>query len=241
MTSELLEAETCLRDAWPAADDVDCHGWRLRATAGGYVRANSVWPGMFNGEIATAIAEAEAFYATRGLSARFQVFDTAEPAGLDAALAERGYASDPPCSTLAKPVAGSAAAGDVVLTAEPTASWLGVYEPLQSAERAAELPGILARLPRDHVFLVAHAGGGAVAVALAVNIAGTVAIDCVATDPQARRTGAATRVMLAADAWAMNRAARRLVLHVVDANHAAAALYARLGYARVSGYHYRVR
>jgi N-acetylglutamate synthase len=242
-TADLLAAEICLRDAWPAIERVDLVGWMLRAGMNGYNRTNSVWPGRFTGgiDLGTAIDRVEAFYGERGLPSRFQVLQSTAPAHLDRALEERGYRRETDCSTLAKPVTATVMPDNVAVTARADPAWLEIYAAGQSPRRATEVHAILARLPMPRAFFVTRINGAAAAVALAVRVGADVAVDCVLTSPDRRRGGAATAVMQAAEAWSADEGVRRMLLVVINANTPAMALYAGLGFTRLSGYHYRIK
>ncbi len=234
-------AQICLRDAWPAPETADCGGWQLRAGRGGYNRVNSVWTGRFSGDPAAAIGQAETFYRSRGLPPRFQMLDTAEPADLDADLAERGYRRALDCSDMAKAVAARAMPADVSVTAEAPGDWLDLYCAEQPPEKAMELRHILPKLPPRHGFILCRRNGAPAGVALVSRVGEDAAIDCVLTERTVRRSGVARAMMQAAEAWAAGAGARRLLLSVVDDNAGAVALYGGLGYARLAGYHYRIR
>ncbi len=78
-------------------------------------------------------------------------------------------------------------------------------------------------------------------MALVSRVGDDVAVDCVLTSPESRRSGVAVAVMTAAEAWAALRGGTRLLLSVVDDNASAAALYEKLGYRKLGAYHYRFR
>ena len=235
-----LSAEICLRDAWPSPEIVDCSGWQLRAGRGGYNRVNSVWTGRFGGDLAAAIDKAEAFYRAHGLGPRFQILDIAQPAGLDAELARRGYRRELDCSDMAKTVAAPEMPADVSVTAETTADWLALYNADLPPERMAELADILANLPAERGFILCRRNGSPAGVALVSRVGEDAAVDCVLTAPAFRRTGVARSLMTGAEAWAAERGVRRLLLSVLDENVGAVALYSSLGYRRLAAYHYRV-
>ena len=234
-----LAAEVCLRDAWPAPETAGCQGWLLRAGQGGYNRINSVWTGHFTGNLAAAIEEAEAFYGARGLRPRFQMLDIAQPAGLDAELARRGYKQEPACSNMTKTVIGGAVLPDVSVTPDASRDWLDAYLGEQPAEKAAELPRILLKLPQRRGFIACRRDDRPAGVALVGRVGDAAAVDCVLTLPRFRRAGVARSIMQTAEAWAAGGGVQRLVLSVVDDNNAAITLYRSLGYRRLSGYHYR--
>lgn len=235
-----MAGQICLRDAWPAPEAFDCCGWQLRAGQGGYNRANSVWTGSFVGDVGQAIERVEAFYGERGLRSRFQMLDCTAPAGLDGELERRGYARELACSDMVKPVTACASPIDVSVTAEVTAAWLDLYSGDLPAEKKAELPLILAKLPAVHGFILCERSGTAAGVALVGRVGDEAAVDCVLTRADFRRTGVGRGVMAAAEAWAASIGVRHLVLSVVDDNAGAVTLYRGLGYRRLAGYHYRV-
>lgn len=240
---DVLAAEIALRDAWPGLETEGLAGWQLRASHGGYNRANSVWPGRFSEEISVdeAIGRAEAFYRRRGLPTRFQVIRIAEPGDLDERLDRLGYRRELDCSDLGKPVTDVAAPANVTFSADPSTAWLGLYLPAQPPKKEAELAGIVAKLPPRRSFIVARIGGEPAGVGLASRVGADVAVDCVMTSEAFRRSGAATAVMRGAEAWAFGEGARRLVLSVIDDNRPAVTLYRKLGYRPLCAYHYRVK
>lgn len=237
----IADLERALFAAWPAGHTETVAGWIVRATAGGYNRANSVWPLRFDAMIdpEAAIDEVEAFYRRRALPPRFQVLEIAAPPALDVVLAKRGYAAEAPTLTLVKAVRGGAIPADVTISGEPTRGWRDLYFREQPAIRARECAGILSRVPHPRAFVTAYRDGVPAAVGLGVMTGSTVAVDCVQSAREHLRRGAAQAVMRGLDAWAGQQGAARLALAVVAANAPARALYDKLAYRPVSGYHYR--
>ncbi len=60
----------------------------------------------------------------------------------------------------------------------------------------------------------------------------------VAVHPEAQRSGLATQIMTAANAWAVERGTTSMFLQVLGTNQPARALYDRLGFAEKYRYHY---
>ncbi len=238
-----LAAQLCLRDAWPSPETADLGGWQLRAGSGGYNRANSVWPGRFSGRVSLedAIDRVETFYCERRLTPRFQVLDIARPDGLDAELERRGYARDLACSDMTKPIGGGAMPADTAITGDAAGDWLDLYRGEQEPKRAAELPLILPRLAPRRGFIVCRRERIPAGAALVSRIGEDVAVDCVVSKAQFRRTGVARSLLRAAEAWAEREGGRRMLLSVVDGNASAVALYASLGYRKLAAYHYRFK
>ena len=146
-----------------------------------------------------------------------------------------------PCSLLAKTIVPTVRPEHVDVGKTPSTEWRRIYEREQGAGRIAEYPKILELMPEPHVFLLATVGGGAAGVAVAIKVGDDVAVEGVRTLSEFRRYGVARAVMQAAEAWAAEEGATRMLLSVVDDNVPAVGLYSGLGYARITGYRYRVK
>jgi GNAT superfamily N-acetyltransferase len=244
------ELETLAARAWPAREIEPCDGWRLRWGEEGTWRTRSVWPNADERALGASekIARAETFYARRGEPARFQIAPSSRPADLDARLAERGYGIDRAKS--AHVLVGTldglrAGAGGlrVDLAASASPEWIEAYRacvgiaPATLGARAA----LFARIapPRLHA-CVRDADGGAAAVCLGVVDEGWLGLYALATRPERRRRGAARAALAALADAAHDLGAARAYLQVERGNAAALTLYARAGFARHHGYHYRV-
>jgi GNAT superfamily N-acetyltransferase len=68
---------------------------------------------------------------------------------------------------------------------------------------------------------------------------GWLGLFCMATLPEARRCGVATRALRALVGWGLGQGCTRAYLQVEEDNAAARALYEGLGFATLYGYHYR--
>jgi len=240
----LLRIERTAVAAWPALETAGIEGWLWRYSGGGSQRANSVSPLAFTGvDVERAIDEAERRYRARGAASMFQICDVNEPADLDQRLERRGYRLQEPCTALAKSIPPEAATSrdpEVEAADAPSEAWLSVYLAGITESRRGLAPRILARVPHPRSFLLLRDPDGPAATALAVAAEGVVIAECVSTLATRRRSGAATRVMRALEAWGARQGAAIAALQAVAANAPAQALYARLDYARVGGYHYRV-
>jgi len=240
----LVAIERAAVAAWPALETADIDGWLWRYSGGGSQRANSVSALGFQGaDVDAAIAEAEARYRARGASAMFQVCDVNAPADLDERLQRRGYRLQEPCTALAKSIASDASGGhdpDIEIGDAPSEAWLSVYLAGITPSRRDLAPMILARVPRPRAFLLLRDRGQPAATALGVVAEGVAIAECVMTRADRRRGGAASRVMRVLEAWGAREGATITALQAVAANEPAQGLYAKLAYARVGGYHYRV-
>jgi N-acetylglutamate synthase len=218
--------------AFPPAEHEELDGWVLRADAEParpHRRNRSVWSRGGGAEgLAERIARAEAWYAERGLPARFQLTPASRPDGLERALAQRGYVVDGPSAVWVgdlAPLRGDGAG--VAISERPDRPWLAL-----SGADAAVLGRV--RVPCAYA-------RSAVAAARATLDGEWIGIYEVATPPEARRRGAATALMAAVAGWGLERGARRAYLMVLEDNAPAHALYARLGFSRAYGYRYLVR
>jgi N-acetylglutamate synthase len=230
--------------AWPASETANIDGWLWRCSGGGSQRANSVSPLAFHGrDIEAAISAVEKRYRERGVPPMFQVCDINEPADLDTRLQQRGYRLQEPCTTLAKPIAaetGGTIEADIEIAEAPNDGWLSVYVSGITPNRRGFAPAILARVPRPRAFFLLRHGGEPAATALGVVAEGVVVAECVMTHANLRRIGGASRIMRALETWGGQQGATIAALQAVTANTPAQALYAKLAYTRVGGYHYRV-
>jgi N-acetylglutamate synthase len=241
-SAELLRIERAAVAAWPALETLNVKGWLWRYSGGGSQRANSVSPLAFDGgDVEAAIAEVERRYGARGAAPMFQISDIVRPAELDQRLERRGYRLQEPCSCLAKALGpGAAMPEDVEVADRAGDEWLSVYLAGITPSRRASAPRILAGVPQASAFLLRRQAGVPISVALAVVHAGVVIAECVATLALYRRRGASERIMRALEAWGAAQGANLAALQAVTENAPAQALYSKLDYRRVGGYHYRV-
>jgi N-acetylglutamate synthase len=241
---ELLAIERAAVAAWPALETANINGWLWRYSGGGSQRANSVSPLHFEGShIDGAIAAVEARYRARGAAAMFQICDVNVPSDLDQRLEQRGYRLQEPCTCLAKrigPATGACSDANVEVASAPSEDWLSVYLAGITVSRRCLAPKILARVPTPRTFLLFRDQGEPLATALCVAANGVAIAECVSTRADRRRTGAGSRIMRALEAWGSRHGATIAALQAVAANRAAQGLYAKLAYARVGSYHYRV-
>jgi GNAT superfamily N-acetyltransferase len=238
----IMRIERTAVRAWPALETAAVQGWLWRYTGGGSQRANSVSPLAFAGsDVEAAIDAVEHLYRARGAGPMFQICDATEPPDLDERLARRGYRLQEPCTTLAKEIAaGAAMPAGLELAAAPDPDWLSVYFSGIGPNRKEHAPRILAGVPSPRAFLLLRHEGRPMSVALAVAANGVVIAECVATSADLRRHGGSRRVMQGVEAWGAAQGADVAALQAVAANAPAQALYAKLAYRRVAGYHYRV-
>jgi GNAT superfamily N-acetyltransferase len=229
--------------SWPAAVVQPFDGWLLRFNDGVTRRANSAWPNA-GGEVPLLekVAKVEAFYRQRGLSPRFQLSPAAEPADLDAALAERGYRRVAQTLVQTAPLDNMTGTPDsgVVVTEGFNEQWFATYCLAEQFDRreAAGRQDILRRIVGGGFALLALDDLPA-AVGLGVLAGDWVGFFSMATRPEFRRRGAATAILAALAHWGQRHGARQAFLQVMEDNHPARTLYGRLGFRTVYSYHYR--
>jgi N-acetylglutamate synthase len=241
---ELEAIEQAAVAAWPALETANIDGWLWRYSGGGSQRANSVSPLLFRGtDVERAIATAEARYRARGAAPMFQICDVNAPPDLDQRLQRLGYRLQEVCTCLAKrisPAADGSIDADVDVAETPSQAWLSVYCAGITLSRRGLAPKILAGVPASRAFLLLRDKGEPIATALCVVAHGVAIAECVSTRADRRRNGAASCIMQALEAWGARHGASIAALQAVAANAPAQGLYAKLAYARVGGYHYRV-
>jgi ribosomal protein S18 acetylase RimI-like enzyme len=220
----------------PAAEVTDAGGWWLRHAPG-----CSWWVGTVlahgDGDLARGITAAEEFYAERGLPARFQV-SPASPAGLDAALGERGYRLDGRMSLRTAPIERIAREADVTVAEASTDAWFATWHAVHGGDPDAER-ALLDRIALPTAYASVVLDGAVVAVGRAVLDTGVAGVFGMATLPAARGRGAAGAVLAGLAGWAADRGATGLYLQVEKDNAAALRVYDRAGFTEVCEYHYR--
>jgi len=242
----LREIERAAVRGWPALETAKLDGWLLRSSSGGSVRANSVSALDYSGsDLDASLAQVIAFYRERSERPRFTITDVSAPAGLDAELAARGWARQGDHLTMAKDIGSAAGEGPVagavsiVLSERPTPEWYRVYLEGLSENRKAVAPSIVERVPGPLCFVSGVRDGRVIASGLSTLDGNVSSVQCMATLPEARRSGAASAVLAAIEDYARRGGARRLYLQADAENVAAIALYRRAGFEVAGHYHTR--
>jgi ribosomal protein S18 acetylase RimI-like enzyme len=242
--------EALMDAAWPAAEREESGGWVLRAASGVTQRANSVWPREPgddpHGQLAT-LREARLWYRNRRLPLIFQVFDDPRYAPLNAVLDEEGFTRQSETLVLVRDggTDDPAFGAGVEIFPEPTAEWLRLWWSVDGRGDETALAvarGILERCPSLYA-LVRDDGGRPAAVGrLAIPygaVGGAGGLYCMATRPDARRHGYASRILQALLHEGDARGLGSYWLLVMDSNAGARELYARAGFRAAGRYLYR--
>lgn len=245
----IAELERRTLDLWPPAGRTVHDGWVL-ATGGGHTRrTNSVQP-LSPGRLPLdeKIDHACEHFVRRGLSPVFKLTGESVPAGLDDALAGRGFgrAGETCVMVLDLGKTGPPDPTDeggpaVEIKSAFDADWLEACAVLNGVptDRRTALREVLERLPRGSAFARIREGGRTLSLALGSVADGHVYLGEVATDPAARRRGLARRVVSGVLERARAHGARRAFLGVVADNAPARSLYEGLGFREAYRYWYR--
>ncbi|MGH1550484.1 GNAT family N-acetyltransferase [Leifsonia poae] len=227
---------------WPALEREALQGWTLRASAGVTNRANSVLTAGDVEDVATAVADAERWYAARSLPAVFQT-SPASPVSLADVLAARGYREHSTTDILvadrAEVAEGWTEAVAVRVAESPSAAWLDTWWSVDGRGGAVEREVARRILTGGRALYASHGDPSAPdAVARLALVGEWGGLYAVATRPEARRRGLARDLARALAHAASAHGVTALWLQVVAENAAAHALYASLGFRRASGYSY---
>ena len=235
--SRTEELEAIAYEFWRAPEVEELDGWRLRFAHGLTGRANSVWP---NGDgvlpLDEKIERAEAWYRERGLPVLFQLTEAARPAGLEQALAARGYElrGAPVSVEIARlDDVLARASGDAEVSEDFDDGWLDLWAGSRGFANRAAARALLLR--GDAAF--ARVGG--VAVGRGVAARGWLGITSMVTRPEARRQGHGRAMVHALARWARKRGCTDAMLQVESTNEPARALYAAAGFVPHHEYRYR--
>jgi ribosomal protein S18 acetylase RimI-like enzyme len=230
--------------ALPALETVYLDGWVLRF-AGGYTRrANSINP-LYPGRrpLDENLAEAEALYRGRGQRVVFKLTPASLPAGLDEALAARGYAREAATSVQTLDLAARPAPGATVIRPRVTDMWLAAAYALSAipAPHQPTLRQMLERLAPAAAFATLSAGGQVVSQGLGVLQSGWLGLYDIVTHPDQRGRGHARQLINDLLAWAAAQGAQGAYLQVMQTNAPALRLYAGMGFKELYSYWYRVK
>lgn len=246
--ARVARVEAAAADALRPAEERTEDGWRLRYNHGVTRRGNSVLAERRGrGSFVSKLREVEAFYAARGIAPRFQISPASEPSRLDAELEGRGWRFEPGARVLwagARPNDARDVDPDVHRDDRPDSGYLWVQEAITpgSAAWAATRAEALAAAGLEPWHLSLRPDDRPLSAVLGVHDRERrmVGLFSLATLPDARGMGAATRLLNALRAHAAAAGAEGVYLQVDVRNERALRLYARNGFAQHHRYDYRV-
>ncbi|MBN8940353.1 MAG: GNAT family N-acetyltransferase [Rhizobiales bacterium] len=240
------DLEERMFNAWPALQTIHMDGWLLRMARGHTKRANAASP-WFPSDLPTAdlIQAVKSLYRKAGIEPMVRITPLAAD-GVDAALAAAGWTLFDPTKVMVASLAervkleGTPAVA-VVLAEDPSVDWIegaaGAYE-LAEWQRDV-LAEIVSSIRVDAAFATIFIGREPVGYGLGVAERGYVGLYDLAVTPAARGQGVGARMVTSLMHWGRSKGAKSAYLQVRDANEKARALYGRLGFADVYGYHCR--
>jgi ribosomal protein S18 acetylase RimI-like enzyme len=231
---------------WQAPETEPLGEWLLCAAAGFTGRANSALPVGDPGlPLPEAVTAVEDWYRRRDLRPMIVLPQGAAPEPLESLLAERSWVPRPgPAFVITADIADiPASPGDVELSREPDAAFLGLYR-----YRGQDLPPIARTLmmsaPWQAFGTIGQDGRavacGRVSVARPENGAPWGALTAVEVDAACRRQGLGAAITSALADAAASQGARRILLQVETGNAPARALYQRCGFRDSHRYHYMI-
>jgi GNAT superfamily N-acetyltransferase len=247
----MLELERAAAAHWQGTEQEWLGEWLLRAADGFTGRANSA---LALGDPAAPLDEAldyvSGWYRARGLPAMIAVPlplpDDSPALGLDAELADRGWAIRPgPAFVMVADLpltpAGSGLPAGAVVTADasPDEAWLARYH-YRGADTQPPVMRDVLTSASEQAFIGIRAESGVLAIARLSIAEGWAGLTAVEVDPGRRRAGLGRAITEAACAEALGRGARRVFLQVEVGNAGARALYERSGFRYSHRYHYRM-
>jgi GNAT superfamily N-acetyltransferase len=223
-------------------------GWIVRLSPGKAQRArciNAVAPGRL--ALSEKLASCQALYRAAGLRLLFRITPFSQPSGLDEWLAQRGYQRFEDtrvmvCPALPRHMDVAAAPQDArfeTMDSEAYAHIVGEFRGTSLAGRQAHAER-LRHSPVPYQGIVLRTASGQVLACAQCAIEGRlVGLYDVFTAPSSRGQGLSRLLCARLLAQAREQGARVGYLQVDAANHAARAVYRRLGFADGYAYHYR--
>jgi ribosomal protein S18 acetylase RimI-like enzyme len=223
--------EACM-NAWPTAKQALFRGWLFRAAGGAVRRTNSINPLRGSDyDPRRILDDAARFYARHDRPLIFRVPEIAS--GLDAALAELGYAAEAETCTIAAPLEASrkSAADGVELDLTPSSEWLAARAAALGGACADDHAAALASIVLPKAFVSVRNRTAVVSRAFGVIDRRYLVVESVWTKEEERNRGFARRAVAALMEWGRRAGARMACLQAMADNAPARALYARLGFA----------
>ncbi|MDB5489686.1 MAG: family N-acetyltransferase [Reyranella sp.] len=235
---EVRRLEALAFRGWPALENLDVSGWRLRFSGGYTKRANSI--NALGTHPSTDIETVEAPYRERGQLPAWRLTPLAPPAIADL-LAARGYRTIERSLLQVCPLHDRLLADpDVIISATPSPAWIeafATYSPVRPEHRET-MRRMLHSIVQPAGFAFVEREGQPMAMAIGAIEGDHMGLFDVLVMPEARRQGLARRITESLYAWAWRQGARFAYLQVVATNAAAMPLYQAQGFRTVYAYEY---
>lgn len=240
-------------NAWPARRQLLDDGWLIRFHDGYTRRANSINPiyapeGTHSG-LEARTAKWERFYWERGRPTIFRLSPLAQPSGLDAMLAARGYVYEAPTGVRVRPLAEPLEQPNLPEESHPliefalSESWLASHMAFTNTpeHKRPVVRSILENIAPACCFVTLQANGVPVASGLGVLEGGLFGLYDIVTSPNERGKGYGVHLLHSLLHWARAQGAAHAYLAVMDDNAPARRLYDKWGFVEVYKYWYRVK
>lgn len=235
--------EEKMLNAWPSLQQVLFDGWVLRFANGYTRRANSV-NFMYNGtqEVLQKIEQCTNIFRRKKLRPIFRVTPLARPTDIDSLLAELGFSRQSPTSvqTLNLETLITHEVKAFQFSAQFSLEWLDHFDHLHGVDRNPAHQAILQNIVPVTCFATLSRNNQVVACGLGVLEGGSVGLYDIITKADQRRKGFGYDLVLNILHWAKQYGTTQAYLSVEKENDPASNLYAKLGFAEIYQYWYRV-
>lgn len=234
--------------AWPALEEQDYSGWRVRFSNGYTKRANSANAITTSLDLPESLIEQiEAYYRSRSARPIFRLASFCTNKATDDALADRGYLFSDLSLVMSQRLDTKPAQSITELRrpaewmSSPKA-WIKAQQKLlNEAETDQEHHlQILQAIKSPHTFATLRHEGRPVCWGLGVIVDGQLGLFDIVTHPDFRGRGLATDLCHALLDWGRKNGASTAYLQVVASNTSAIGLYEKLGFRRSYHYWYRL-
>jgi N-acetylglutamate synthase len=228
--------------AWPALEEQDLHGWRLRFADGYTKRANSANCTAGSVDLsANQVADIEHLYRKRGLPPVFRLTSFSAPQNTDSLLAGMGYRFTDLSLVMTAPLAVEREATSLSVAPDAKA-WLRSFQCVSGKlgpDQAIHLK-LLRSIQSPCAFAVDHSAEEPVCCGLGVTVRDQLGLFDIVTSPAYRGRGLAKNLGSSLLAWGRRSGAQSAFLQVVGSNTVAIRLYESMGFRRAYHYWYRV-
>jgi N-acetylglutamate synthase len=245
MNAMKLMLEELSLSAWPALQTRVYDGWILRFAEGCTKRSNSVNP-LYPSTIGPEekIAACEGLYSDQGLPTIFKIVDCEAQKGLDAVLAEKGYAALDETSLqtmdLNRYEGGTGGGPELEVGEAFDEAWIRGFCACSGKEAdMGTIRRILSNILPRKIVAKAAIGGRVVGCGYGALDRGCVGIFDIVVAEEMRGRGFGERIVRAILEGAKDSGAGRSYLQVVVGNAPAERLYGKLGFREAYRYRYR--